>query len=135
MSPDWIFYDGHCGLCHGVVRFAARADRDGQAFRFAPLGGETFRARLPDVLHAGLPDSFVVWTADGRLLTRSRAVTHMLRRLGGAWRIAAAAVDLLPTSLSDWVYDGVARVRHRLFGRTQAVCPVLPPDLRARFDP
>ena len=48
MSSDvaTIFYDGDCGLCHRAVRVVLAADPEGRAFRFAPLGGETFRALM-----------------------------------------------------------------------------------------
>ena len=52
MTP---FYDGHCGLCHRIVRFVIQHDRE-QVFRFAPLQGETASKQLP----RDLPDSVVV---------------------------------------------------------------------------
>jgi len=110
-------------------------DRTGTAFRFAPLQGETFRARVPVGRRAGLPDSVVVETRDGRLLTRSRAAVHILRQLGGGWRILAALLGAVPRPLGDTVYDFIARVRYRVFGRSGELCPVVPPGLRARFDP
>jgi predicted DCC family thiol-disulfide oxidoreductase YuxK len=32
------------------------------------------------------------------------------------------------------MYDWVARIRYRLFARPADVCPVMPPELRRRFD-
>ena len=135
MQPEVIFYDGHCGLCHGAVRLAVRADRDGSRFRFAPLGGETFRAQVPEERRAGLPDSIIVMTRSGELLTKSTAVAYMLKRLGGAWRVAGAAVEVFPLRFRDAVYDWLAQVRRRLFGRPVEVCPLVPPHLRERFKP
>ena len=129
-----LFYDGGCGLCHRSVRFVLRADRDGRAFRFAPLGGETFRAQVR-AAGGGLPDSLVVRTADGRLLTRFRGVLHVLERLGGFWRALGALASLPPPAWGDAAYDAVARVRHRLFEKPPETCPVSPPELRKRFDP
>src|SRR5579885_2416758 len=43
MAPELIFYDGHCGLCHGFVKFALARDREGARFRFAPLPEQTLR--------------------------------------------------------------------------------------------
>lgn len=135
MSPERVFYDGDCGLCHGFVRFVARKDRQGRAFRFAPIGGEAFGAELKDLSPGPLPDSIVVLTAEGQLLTRSRAVVHVLSRLGRPWLVAASLVRLLPRPIADLVYDACARLRKRLFGRPERSCPVLPEELRARFDP
>ena len=129
-----VFYDGACGLCHRAVRFAMARDRDGSRFRFAALGGRAFRRLVPEALRAGLPDSIVVLTPDGTLLARSAAVIHILERIGGPWRVPGRLLALLPQGIRDLGYDGVARVRHRLFGRPADACPVTPPELRKRFE-
>jgi len=134
-APEALFYDGGCGLCHRAVRFALRADRDGSCFRFAPLGGRTFRAAVPESERDRLPDSLVLKTRAGALLTRSAAVLHMLDRLGGAFRVPAALGRLVPRPLADALYDLVARVRFRFFARPPDWCPVVPARLRSRFDP
>jgi predicted DCC family thiol-disulfide oxidoreductase YuxK len=132
-GPDVLFYDGGCGLCHRAVRFVLWADPEGRAFRFAPLGGATFEAKVPASARAGLPDSMVVQTAEGVLLVRSAGVLHMLRRLGGGWRVLAFFFGLVPRPLRDAAYDSVARIRFRLFARPDDACPMVPPPLRSRF--
>jgi predicted DCC family thiol-disulfide oxidoreductase YuxK len=134
-ESDYIFYDGHCGLCHRAVKFVLKHDRSGTAFRFAPLQGETFQSRVPPQRQANLPDSFVVLTREDALLLRSNASLHILERLGGGWKILANILRAIPRGLRDLVYDFVARIRYRLFGRRDDLCPVVPPNLRARFDP
>jgi predicted DCC family thiol-disulfide oxidoreductase YuxK len=134
-GAEYLFYDGHCGLCHRAVKFVLKHDRSGRAFRFAPLQGETFAARVPAERRAGLPDSIVVLTDDGSLLVRSAAFLHILRRLGGGWVAVASVLGVIPRGLRDFVYDLVARIRYRVFGRRDDVCPIVPPELRARFDP
>lgn len=133
-AHSMVFYDGACGLCHRTVRFAIARDRDGSRFRFAALGGETFRRLVPEPARAGLPDSIVVLTPDGSLLTRSGAVVHILERIGGSWRLPAGLLGLVPRGIRDLGYDGIARVRYRLFSKPTDACPVTPPELRARFD-
>ena len=130
-----VFYDGHCGLCHRGVKFILNHDRSGTAFRFAPLQGETYQARVLFGQRANLPQSIVVQTRDGSLLTRSNAWIHILRRLGGGWKVIAALLAAIPRPLRDVVYEFIAHIRYRVFGRRDDLCPVVPPDLRARFDP
>jgi predicted DCC family thiol-disulfide oxidoreductase YuxK len=129
-----IFYDGHCGLCHGFVRFVIRFDRSEGAFRFAPLDSAAFRGEVPEVQREGLPDSVVVLTPDRRLLSRSDGVLFVLDRLGGPFRWLGRLARLVPRAVRDAAYDGIARVRHRLFRRPAEACPVVPPHLRGRFD-
>lgn len=134
-EPDLMFYDGACGLCHRSVKFVLARDLEGTRFRYAPLQGSTFQAAYDATRRGELPDSVIVRTADGRTLVRSRAALHICERLGGGWRMLARVVGLLPTWLLDWGYDGIARVRGRLFARPEGSCPMLPPELRGRFLP
>lgn len=129
-----LFYDGGCGFCHAAVRFLARRDAAGR-IRFAPLGGATFQRQIPEVDQRSLPDSLVVLPPGGRLLTRSGAVIHLLRALGGAWAVGARLLAVVPRPLRDGAYDLVARFRARLFPRPEEACPRLSPALLDRFDP
>jgi predicted DCC family thiol-disulfide oxidoreductase YuxK len=134
-EPEMLFYDGHCALCHGAVKFVLKHDRSGNAFRFAPLGGETFEARVPVDRRTALPDSIVVLTGDGRVLVRSDAFVHILRRLGGIQKVLGSTLALIPRPVRDFGYDFIARIRYRVFGRRDEVCPLVSPELRKRFDP
>ena len=134
-ATETIYYDGHCGLCHRWVRFVLTTDPDGSLFRFAPLQGKTFHAKVPEGARAGLPESVVVQSADGALLIRSAAVIHVLRRLGRGWAALGAAIRLIPGPLRNGLYDWIARVRYRMFPRPADICRVTPAELRNRFDP
>ena len=132
-----IFYDGGCGLCHRFVRFALSEDREGKYFRFAPLEGNTFAAlrkatTRPEMLDD--VDSIVLSLPDGTLLVRAAAVLEIGRKLGGIWRVAAATAGVLPLRLLGTGYDGIARIRHRIFAKPPDACPILPAQLRDRFD-
>ncbi len=130
-----VFYDGHCGLCHGFVRFILAEDRRGANILFSPLQGERFGSSVPLNQRAGLPDSVVVQTGAGRLLVRSAAVVEVLQRLGGVWRLIGVVAACLPRKLLDGCYDLVARLRLKLFTPPVAACPLLPADLQERFQP
>jgi predicted DCC family thiol-disulfide oxidoreductase YuxK len=132
---ETLFYDGHCGLCHRAVQFVLKHDPAGKHFRFAPLQGETYKSRVPEDRRASLPDSMVVETLDGSLLLRSDAWLHILRRLGWGWRTMAALMSVFPRAVRDFVYDLIASVRHRMFGRREELCPLVPAEVRDRFDP
>jgi predicted DCC family thiol-disulfide oxidoreductase YuxK len=133
-ETDELFYDGGCGLCHSAVRFVLNRGEAGRAFRFAPLGGETFRQRLSAGQRAGLPDSVVILAASGEVLTRSRAVLRILHALGGGWRLLGWMGQVLPRILADALYDFLASIRHRHFAKPVDVCPGLSDEERTRFD-
>ena len=134
-GQERLFYDGHCGLCHHTVTFLLAEDHDGSRFRFAPLDSDTFRNTVPEETRQTLPDSVVVWIpARKQALTRSAAALHLMRRLGGYWRVLAAAGSLIPGALLDTLYDAIARVRKRIFPAPKEACPLMPKALRSRFD-
>lgn len=132
--PDRLFYDGNCGLCHGAVRFILAEDNQGGVVRFAPLDSDIFRAAVHEHVRATLPDSMVVLTPEGDILIRSQAWIRILARLGGVWGVLALGARLVPHAVLDFAYDRVASVRKQLFAKPSDVCPILPRQLRARFD-
>jgi predicted DCC family thiol-disulfide oxidoreductase YuxK len=121
-TTDTLLYDGSCGLCHRSVRLILAEDRSGTSFRFATLPDDEEKT------------SAIVKTADGQTHTRSDAVIHILHRLGGLWRVMAIVFGVVPRVIRNPMYDGVARIRYRIFGRTKDACPLMPPDLRSRFN-
>ena len=136
MSSDTelIFFDGDCGLCHAAVRFVLAHDHE-KRFRFAPLQGETFLQRVPEVVRSRLPDTLVVSPGDDRYLLRSDGVLHVLGRLGRPWRMLGRMGSCLPRRARDRLYDAIAARRARFFERPGHVCPVVTPELQSRFDP
>lgn len=126
--PTRVFYDGGCGLCHGAVRFAARRDTLGR-LRFAPLDGPTFQRTVPAEARRALPDSLVVLTPEGAVLSRSEAILHLLGRLGSPWPAVASVLAWVPVPLRDGVYRLVARLRRR-----QEACTLVTPG-DDRFEP
>src|SRR5438045_1057975 len=111
-----IFYDGTCGLCHGFVKWVLRNDAEGK-FQFSPLQGETVKQCVSAEEREHLPDSMVVLTTEGRLLTKSAAAKYVVEQLG--LRIRASLLRILPRGLADFGYDVIARLRYRLFGRNR----------------
>ena len=47
----------------------------------------------------------------------------------------AGVLAVIPRPMRDLTYDFIARIRYRIFGKRDDMCPIVPPDLRARFDP
>jgi len=135
VERELVFYDGHCGLCHRTVLFLLARDPEGVLFRYGPLFGETFNEHVPKEAREELADSVIVLRSDGVLLQRASGVFHTLRKIGGFWGLVGTLGDRLPTGLTDWGYDRVAAVRHRLFKRPTETCPIVPAELRSRFLP
>lgn len=124
-----LLYDGQCGLCNRFVAWVIGRDAGG-SMRFATLQG-----RYGDAARRALPqlqgiDSMVLLHRDGAW-THSTAVLEVARYLGGFWAVATVGY-VLPRMVRDWLYTAVARVRYRVFGKSDA-CQVPATDVRGHF--
>jgi predicted DCC family thiol-disulfide oxidoreductase YuxK len=131
---DLIFYDGHCGLCHWTVRFVLSQDKNGALFRFAPLQSNFFNSTFTAEEQKQFVETLVLRTAAGASSSKFSAIRMILRRLGGIWTLFGIAMLIVPNFLGDLAYDAIARIRHLLFARPKALCPVIPKHLRDRFE-
>ena len=52
----------------------------------------------------------------------------------GKTLLGVVHLGALPSAWLDAAYDAIARVRKRIFAAPKDACPILPPDLRTRFD-
>lgn len=119
-----ILYDGVCGLCNRLNQFLLERDRHDR-FRFASLQSE-FAATLLKRHGVSSVDLDTVYVVDNydqaneRLLSRSDAILHVLRQIGGIWSLLRFG-SAIPKSLRDALYNQVARNRYRMFGKYE-VC-------------
>ncbi len=124
-----ILFDGVCVLCSRSARFVLQHDRD-HWFRFTPIQspyGRALAQRLGISFEA--PETNAVVTR-GRAHFKAESAIEVLRRLPR--RSWARVFSLVPRTLRDFIYDGVARNRYRLFGRTES-CMVPTPETNACF--
>ena len=136
MPSAILLYDGLCGLCDRAVQFTVRHDRD-DVFRFAPLQ----TALAATILRRHGFDPAVLTTAvlvldpelpTERLLIRSDAVLQLLSSIGPPWKVIASLGRFCPRWIRDRIYDWLASVRYRVFGRYSS-CPVPTPAQRLKF--
>jgi predicted DCC family thiol-disulfide oxidoreductase YuxK len=133
-TPSVLLYDGVCGFCNSAVKLILRLDRHG-TLQFAALDSEVARGVMARHPYLADVDSVVfveqLGQSDERATVRSAAALRVADYLGGPWR-ALLVAGLIPESARDWLYDGFARVRYRIFG-THDTCPIPAPEVRARF--
>ena len=130
-----ILYDGVCGLCNRLNRFVLARDKRGE-FLFASLQSHLSEQILAEYgRRTGDLNTFYVVVdykkQSERLLSKARAALYVLNELGGVWRLAWP-LNLLPTFILDLGYDFLARIRYRLFGKSET-CQVPRPEYKVRF--
>ena len=129
-SPILVF-DGVCVLCSRSVQFVLRHDRD-KRFRFATTQSETGRQLM--LAHGFDPNrpSSVLLIENDAVFVESSAAVHVLRAFGGAWKIVAALIWIVPRPVRDAAYRGIAKRRYRWFGKNDS-CYLPQPEDRTRF--
>lgn len=126
-----VYFDGHCSLCNGFVDFLIRRDRR-HRLMYAPMQGETARARLPAAL---VNDIATMAVFDGtEVAIESTAALRAIGELGGRYSVVSGMLLRIPRRWRDALYRAIASHRYRLFGRRPS-CRLPSPDERSRFLP
>lgn len=125
-----ILFDGICNLCDGIVLFIIKRDKK-ELFRFAALqsaAGKELRRRysLPDERY-----DTVYYIRDDTPYQKSAAILHILRDLGGGWRLFYCLIRI-PAGARDAIYTWIARNRYRLFGKKTS-CLLPGQEIRNRY--
>jgi predicted DCC family thiol-disulfide oxidoreductase YuxK len=129
VASGLILFDGVCVFCSRWVAFVIKRDHAAE-FRFLTIqseGGRALAARLG--IDADEPETSAV-VLDGVGYMKSDAALMVLRRLP-RWRWVNVAW-LCPRPIRDFVYDGIAKNRYRIFGKLDT-CMVPAPDVQLRF--
>lgn len=125
-----ILFDGMCHLCSGWVYFVSRRDPKG-TFKFTPIQSEHGREILARL---GLPEEGVemmVYVEGERWYTKSSAFLRIVKGLRFPWPLLSVGI-VIPRVIRDGVYDQIAAVRYRIFGK-RAQCMVPDEELQSRF--
>jgi len=110
-----VLFDGSCNLCDRLGRFLIKHDRMDR-FRLVPIQSEEGMVSL---LAAGLTiteNDTAVYIKKNKFHLRSTAVLHILKDLGGAWKVFYIFI-IVPQFIRDPVYNIIARTRYLIFGR------------------
>ena len=115
-----IFYDGLCAMCNRFIRIIITLDKK-EKFLLAPLQGKNgkilqkkFSKELKGI------DSVIFYNK--KVFTKSSAVINILNELGSAYKLAYI-FNIIPTFISDSMYDYIARNRFQWFGKLDK-CPM-----------
>ena len=127
-----IFYDGECIFCSRCVHFVLARDHK-HIFRFTALQGKTAHSLLPREL-ISQPDSIVLYE-NTRVFLRSKAVLHILHRLGGGWKVASLIGKMIPSPILEFFYRWIAnhRLNKKFQKNVQGSCQILSSEEKRWF--
>lgn len=126
-----VFFDGECPMCQRFVqRLLANSSDD---LKVGPTQGDTFQKMLPEEFRDHRPDSMVVVTPGGAVMTESQAIKVLLKKCRGPLRWLGLFISVFPQFLTDSGYHLIATNRKKM--AKKKACSVPPPEYRHRILP
>ena len=122
-----VFFDANCLLCSRFVRILLKYDK--QKFYYSGFQSEIAEKLLPE--HLRLEPETIVLYEDEELSFKSKAIFKIISQLRFPWPILGI-FKILPASLSDMIYNWLARNRLAWFGRSQN-CLLPTSEQKSRF--
>ena len=126
-----ILFDGVCNLCNSSVQFVIKHDKK-DVFRFVALQSELGQKIIK---HIGIDlskiDSIVLYEPGIAYYLKAEAAFKTATALNGLYPFLKI-FSALPKSLTNLVYDYIARNRYKWFGKKES-CMIPTPDLAIKF--
>ncbi|UQD57742.1 thiol-disulfide oxidoreductase DCC family protein [Flavobacterium sp. K5-23] len=126
-----ILFDGVCNLCDSAVQFVIKHDKK-DVFRFASLQSEIGQEIIK---HIGIDtqkiDSIILYQPGIAYYYKSEAALEIAKNLGGLFSFATI-FKILPTALSNVIYDYVAKNRYKWYGKKDS-CMIPTLELKSKF--
>lgn len=126
-----ILFDGLCNLCDGTVQFIIKRDTK-DVFRFVSLQSDLGRELLQKLpIEFQLIDSVILYESEKMFFYKSQAVFEIVKSIGGIY-YCLLIFKLLPNTITNAVYDFIAKNRYRWWGKKES-CLVPSKDLQSKF--
>jgi len=128
--PYIVLFDGVCNFCSGIVQFIIKRDSEAK-FKFASLQSNYGQSLLREF---NLPtDDFgtFVLIKNNKYFLKSLAGIYVLKELRYFWKLFYVFI-VVPRPIRDFVYDFIAKRRHKIFGK-KTNCFIPTPEIKQRF--
>jgi predicted DCC family thiol-disulfide oxidoreductase YuxK len=129
-ATNILLFDGVCNLCNNAVKFIIKRDKKA-LIKFASLQSAIGQnLLLQHQLAFKNFDSFV-YIKDDIYYLKSTAALHLLKDIGGIWKLFYAFI-IIPPPIRDFIYSVVANNRYKWFGKAND-CMIPTLALQQRF--
>ena len=131
MNNEYIIcYDGVCNFCNFWVSLLIQYDKK-KRFNYLWLQSETATKLLANSSLTPADLNTIIYLRKGKIYTQSTAIIKIISDLKGFW-IMIKLCYLIPKPIRDLVYNVIASVRYKLFGK-QTSCQRPPVDQLDQF--
>ncbi len=126
-----ILFDGVCNLCNNSVLYVIKRDKK-NLFMFTPLQSEVGKQIIKEYnIDTTLVDSIILYNPEKGIHYKSTAALKVASQLGFPTNLLAVFI-IVPSFISNWVYDFIAKNRYKWYGKKEA-CMIPTPELKSRF--
>jgi predicted DCC family thiol-disulfide oxidoreductase YuxK len=122
-----VFFDANCLLCSRFVKILLKYDK--HKLYYSGFESELARQVLPEDLRH--EPQTIIFNKDDELLYKSAAVFRIISNLRFPWPVLGV-FSILPTALTDLVYNWLARHRVSWFGQSES-CFLPTTEQKSRF--
>ncbi|QMU65369.1 MAG: DUF393 domain-containing protein [Flavobacteriaceae bacterium] len=126
-----VLFDGVCNLCSSTVIKISKYDTKNR-FLFASLQSDIGKQIVDHLkIEVSKTDSIVLYRPTVAYYLKSEAALQIMNGFGGLWKLTQV-FTIIPSKISDIVYDFIARHRYKWFGKKES-CMIPTPELKAKF--
>ena len=126
-----ILFDGVCNLCDATVQFIIKKDKK-DIFRFVAIQSDLGEQIIKYIgIDTTKTDSILLYEPGNAYYYKAEAALKIAKELGSIYAVLSL-FTVLPKSLSNIVYDYVARNRYKWYGKKDA-CMIPTPAMKAKF--
>ncbi len=126
-----ILFDGVCNLCNSTVQFLIKHDKK-DVFRFVALQSDLGQQIMAYIgIDTSKVDSIIVYEPGKAYFYKAEAALEIASAIGGVYSLLAV-FKVVPKSISNAVYDYIARNRYKWYGKKEA-CMLPTPEIKAKF--
>ena len=122
-----VFYDGDCGFCNSSVQFIL--DRRKREVHFAALQSNIAQ-NLLGKRGVEIKMNTLYYLEGSKLYSKSTAALKITRHLKGGYPLLYGVGIMFPKAFRDWVYDQIAKRRHKI---RPGLCAMPKPEEKKLF--
>ena len=126
-----VLFDGVCNLCEASIQFIIKHDKN-DIFRFVAIQSDLGKEILNYIkIDISKIDSIILYEPGIAYYYKAEAALRIAKNLGGILTLVSV-FRFLPNSITNLVYDFIAKNRYKWYGKKDD-CLIPTPDLKAKF--
>ncbi|MCW2118366.1 thiol-disulfide oxidoreductase DCC family protein [Flavobacterium sp. 7A] len=126
-----ILFDGVCNLCNNAVNYIITHDKK-DVFRFVAIQSNLGKEIIAYIgIDTSKIDSIILYLPQKAYYYKSQAALKIAADLSSFLPVIGV-FQFIPTVISNWIYDYIAKNRYHWFGKKES-CMIPTPALKSKF--